>query len=368
MATRQDRCDSCGGAYADGSASGQLSPDSRWARIELSFRCVGCGTTSPLDHLDIDGTLNCAHCGLDQAFDVRTYARVLATAHDVVDLAGTDPEVSRSGSALARDNPYHHIGVSVSESRWTEPGVVGGREALSNRASPGHPLCPRCKLPFSSQLSADRVTLTCPGCHAAETHVSAPAQIYPAAVALVAPAYRHDLRQANAQLSSGGAAKLTCPHCGAPLQTDSHATSVTCAHCHAPALIANKLWFRLGVREPRNQPIWVLFRGRSPRRQTLEQRSDDVDPFEAELQARARAVLAAKGKGAAPPSVQPAPSPIARYAPDSPAAPPPPAYATPALIESSPTPTRNWLPIVILAVVAVVALLGGAAAFLMIQL
>lgn len=301
---------------------------------------------SPLDRFELRGSVSCAHCGLEQALDARAFAHLLDMAHDVVDLAGTDPEVRRPGSPLALDNPYHVVGITVSDRTWVEPGAIGGREALSVRASPGHPLCPRCKAPFAVRLAPDQIVLHCPACNTGETHAwpAPPTTLWPSARALVAPAYRRDLREATATSSRDGTAKISCPHCGAPLHPDLHSTSLTCAHCRAPALISNKLWFRLGVREPHTEPIWVLFAGRSRRRQALEERAADVDPFQRELEARARAVLA--GKNLAPPGPAPALHPLT------------PPGMTPAVPSSPPRRAGSAL----LVVLIVLALLGLTAA------
>lgn len=355
-AERSDRCTTCGAASAAGRVQAELGTDARWARVELSFRCVGCGFSSPLDHLDLDGTLSCAHCGLDQAFDVRAYSRVLSTAHDVVDLCGADPEVRRPGSALSRDNPYHHIGVSVSDQAWTEPHVVGGREALGVRVSPGHPLCARCHVPRVPYPSHDQFGLRCPRCNGLESYALVPQaqSFHPAVIAVVAPGHRCDVRQVSEAITAGGAAKLGCPHCGAPLTLDPHATSVTCAHCHQPSLISSKLWYRLGVREPRTEPIWLWLRGRSPRRLALEQRAHGVDPFELELQERARAVLAARGRPApiaSPPHIAPAPR-----------AAPPALGGSP--LQFTPAPRSNLGPLVVAAAAVLMLVLGAAVAAL----
>jgi hypothetical protein len=178
----------------------------------------------------------------------------------------------------------------------------------------------------------------------------------------LADAYRENWRRAESVIHDRGVASVSCPHCGAPLRTDGHSTTAVCTHCRAPSLISSKLWFRLGLREPRIEPIWVLLRGRSPRRRLLEDKAANVDPFELELQARARAALASKGAasnpialpGAAPPA-PPAPAwPAA--SPGYPAAPPPAIYPPLAPTASRAGGSSRALIVVVVIVVAAILL------------
>ncbi len=322
----------------------------RWARVECQFRCVACSASSPLNHIELGGRLSCTHCGVEQSFDGRVFGHVLSVAHDVVDLAGSDPAVRHSpqNGRLTLENPFKHVGVSASEWQWTEERVVAGRAPLVVRVSPGHPLCGRCKVPLVVQAQVGHTLLAaCQRCGARETHaLPAAASLYPAALGALAAEHRTDRRQAHDHVGSDGVASLACPQCGAPLVTDLHSTTVLCRHCGAQSLVSSRLWFRLGVREPKPEPIWVLFSGRSERRRKLE--ATDVDSFELELQARARAVLAGRT-----PSASPQAQAVPRVSAPAAAAPVP-------LPASAPVPRRTGM-IVIILLVSVLGVLVGAA-------
>ena len=370
VASSLSRCGVCGVDYSTATTGGTLGETERWARLECHFRCTSCGTQSPINHLDLDGAVDCAHCGLEQAFDVGSWTRILSTAHDVVDLAATDPAVRNAdhSSKLRLENPYHHVGAAMADRTWSEPTAVAGRSELTLRVSPGHPLCEACKLPFHVDArQPGSLRLSCTGCGATQTHCMPPttATFCAAVGAVAASAHRTDMATANSQLTSTGAASVTCPQCGAPLPTDTHSTTAVCGYCRTQALISSKLWFRLGVSEPRTEPIWLLFRGRSSRRGQLESKDANVDPFEEELKARARAAL-----GGADPA-PPAPLPSAGLPPGGPppvgAAPPaqapPPGlgagFASP--VGQPPRASGSGGAAVAIALVAVMLCLGAAA-------
>ncbi len=140
-------------------------------------------------------------------------------------------------------------------------------------------------------------------------------------------------------------ASLACPQCGAPLVTDLHSTTVLCRHCGAQSLVSSRLCSRLGVREPKPEPVWVLFSGGSERAAGWRPRCGQL---ELELQARARAVLAGRT-----PSASPQAQAVPRVSAPAAAAPVP-------LPASAPVPRRTGM-IVIILLVSVLGVLVGAA-------
>lgn len=312
-----------------------------------------------MNHPDLDGSVTCAYCGLEQTLDARVWSGVMSSAHELVDLCGVNPDVASApeSSPLKVDNPYRNIGVNASERSYEEAAVVGGRAPLEVRISPGQPLCAGCRTPLGWQMVGAELALACGACGRAERYAPVPAvsRLNPALSAVAAQPLRSDMRHVTSHVDPDGVVQMICPNCGAPLAASPGSTQVVCSHCQSPSLVPNKLWFRLGVRAPRVEPIWMLFSGPSPRRQALANAASGVDPFEAELQARARAALAAAGGGgaaaaAAPVDLQPqAPPPVVE-----PAAPYPPGIPE-ALSTDVAGSQRSTM--VVLALVALVVLL-----------
>src|ERR1700683_4713243 len=51
-----------------------------WVAAKCSFQCRSCSFAAPLDHLDVDGTVECMHCGTRQRFNVEGWREGLAFA------------------------------------------------------------------------------------------------------------------------------------------------------------------------------------------------------------------------------------------------------------------------------------------------
>ncbi len=337
------RCTVCGGREGEAPTQVLPSPTERWARVECRFRCVGCGGTSPVVALATSRGLECVHCGLEHGLDARVWSKVAALCHDVIDLAWSAPGVQGS-RALQRDNPYTIVGRTVSDWSWSEPGVVAGREALSVRVAPGAPLCERCHIPLAYQLTPQGLQLDCAGCGSHERHAPVGALGLSALLAVACVEARTDAPAARSTLGSDGVTLVTCPYCGGPLTPDERGATVRCAHCRETSLVSAKLWHRYGRRAPRPEPLWLLLAGRAPRRQQLEARDANVDPFELELQARARAVL--ERQQGVPPAA-PAREPVAPPPAAPPQGPPPgpPLGAPPLAAPPRPPDAGPWAPL-----------------------
>ncbi|HVJ16736.1 MAG TPA: hypothetical protein VM686_14945, partial [Polyangiaceae bacterium] len=50
-----------------------LPPDQSWIALRCGFTCNSCKFLAPLDSLDADGAVECAHCGLRQRFEVTAW-------------------------------------------------------------------------------------------------------------------------------------------------------------------------------------------------------------------------------------------------------------------------------------------------------
>src|SRR5262245_44848647 len=93
-------------------AAPALPNDQYWAAGRAAFTCNSCRFLAPLDSLDADGAVECAHCGLRQRFDIEDWQPALELAHAVADLAGPNPEGRSPHPAIwiGSDNPYATIG------------------------------------------------------------------------------------------------------------------------------------------------------------------------------------------------------------------------------------------------------------------
>ncbi|MDB4995622.1 MAG: hypothetical protein JWM74_3054 [Myxococcaceae bacterium] len=276
--TQKLACDACTATFS--TPRMQAPPrtdDAYWAAVRCELPCRACGLSTPLNELDADGTVECARCGIAQAFAVREWAAVAEHAHDVGDLAGPDPcgRAPNADLAIGADNPFKTTGIKHSAAAFGGP-KKGRVDVL---AGPGHPLCKKCHAPLEMRLDAVahkqcRATATCPQCNEAtifDLPKSARAA-YPALKAIIADGNRADCKHVVFQPGAGGQAVVVrCPNCNAdlpPLEPD--ARHVTCTYCKVAAFIPARAWARQGAPPPPAQMWWMLFRGPSPARVVLE--------------------------------------------------------------------------------------------------
>lgn len=261
-----------------------------WARIEARFACAGCGQLSPVNHLDVDGTATCAHCGLDQPLDPRAWARPLAFAHEVVDLSGVAPWVAASEALRGQRNPHAQVGLTIPAREWTESGAIAGRERLWVRVAPGYPVCARCRAPLALAFEGARTRSQCLHCSDVTVYELpvAAASVYAPARAVLAAEHRADRARAAVQTEVGGAAQLRCPACSAPLAPADH--EARCTYCQTTSIVSSRLWHRLGVAAPRPSAWWVLFAGACGRRASLAA-TREADDIQAAIRASAIAAM-----------------------------------------------------------------------------
>ena len=93
IAPSQDgNCELCQQGFGHPRPTAPSSADgSYWVAVRCSFQCRSCHFLSPLDSLDIDGSVECAQCGMPQRFDVKAWHEALAFAHEVGDLGFPAP-------------------------------------------------------------------------------------------------------------------------------------------------------------------------------------------------------------------------------------------------------------------------------------
>jgi hypothetical protein len=293
---RQD-CKVCGAALSESRLAVPARDDAQyWVGVRCRFQCRSCGHLSPLDHLDMDGSVVCLHCGLSQVFDVGSWDEGLAHAHAAGDLAGPNPEGRHPNPriSIAGRNPFKNIGRSHTSAELAQSGMTIGdgmiqHQSLRVDAAPGHPLCEQCRRPLTIALmSATRSTAKCIPCQRSVDHELPPQapSAYPPLKAVIAEEQALGQRQAKVdQPVSGGAIGIRCPNCDAALTVTGTSQIVTCSFCHASARIPARTFHQLGHDNPEPLVWWMLFAGRSEKRAELERESsrppseDDAPPL-----------------------------------------------------------------------------------------
>ena len=280
--TAQRTCAVCENSLEDRQRIPVSSDGTYWVGLRCHFQCRSCGHLSPLNQLDMDGSVQCHHCGLDQAFDVDSWSEGLQHGHAVGDLAGPHPEGLHPHPRLSivGDNPMARVGVDLTAGELTLSGTTVGEgmvlaRSLKMDASPGHPLCRKCHVPLEHTVDG-RITKTrCPACGlAASYELPKAARRYSEGVrGIVASDLRSDRPSVKAELASGVMA-LACPGCGAGLQDVAEGKTYRCPFCKTVSRIPDRLIQRYFDRAPEPETWWLLFEGASPRRRQLEDTSD----------------------------------------------------------------------------------------------
>ncbi|MEZ4293998.1 MAG: hypothetical protein R3B70_03400 [Polyangiaceae bacterium] len=263
-------CAECGRPIAE--VRVQVPPqgaDTYWVAVKCGFTCNQCKFLAPLDGLDVDGAVDCAHCGLRQRFDVSAWRGALAFAHAVGDLAGPDPEGRAPHPAIwiGDINPHAKVGVELAYADGAQK-----VETIDIQASPGHPVCKRCRVPLTVSLGGHgRVNTRCMTCgdEASFTLSDAGRAGYPALVAAVADEHRTDRPRAQPMPTQAGVIAIRCPGCGAPLSVQGSEKLQTCGFCKAACFVAGRNLAKFLQKTPEPEVWWLLFRGPSEERGSL---------------------------------------------------------------------------------------------------
>ena len=253
----------CATPYAEGTVA-LPQGETYWIAVRCRFQCRSCGHLSPLNHLDMDGSVTCLRCGLDQVFDVESWRDGLQHA-------------MRTGQPEHRGT-FPELGVSASSAELVQSGLKiadGIMTTLSLRvdAGPGHPLCPRCREPLGVELDAGGVaTSRCPTCGDG-MRCALPGQargMCKPIRAVLAEELALDRREASidapATGTAVGAIAIKCPHCSAPLKVTGASTIVTCEYCQASSRIPSRTMFRLGHDHPVPQVWWLQYARIAPKK------------------------------------------------------------------------------------------------------
>jgi len=244
-----------------------IAPDSTWVAVRCAFTCNSCRFLAPLDALDADGAVECAHCGLRQRFDVEQWKSGLAFGHDVGDLAGPLPEGRNPHPVIWIGSENTHVETGIS--RTFEHETFG---VLAVDAAPGHPVCGRCREPLGVSVPTPGTVHTlCSRCGDRATHAISDAAraLYPSLIAAVSEELRSDRPKARTTATAAGVVALTCPSCGAPLELREGGTVHTCRYCNTSCIVPHQSVLRAMHRTPEPSIFWLLFQGLSPARSGL---------------------------------------------------------------------------------------------------
>ncbi|MBI2392983.1 MAG: zinc ribbon domain-containing protein [Deltaproteobacteria bacterium] len=283
--TGRAECSVCGGTIANAPTVQAREDGNYWACVlECDFACRACGMRSPLDGLDLDGTVECRRCGVQQTFDLEQWDEVLNFAEDVADCAGPP---GRLGKGPVDGNPYAEIGVTHTFAEKTLSGMIIDGEGMKPRnlrlrATPGVPLCERCHVPLDVQIDREewKAQASCPRCHDRAVY-DTPEGAFERngdIAAVLADDHRCDREPVHVHASPGGAAvAIACPRCDAALPVAGEATMVTCGYCGTPCRIPSRLLGKLASSAPKPKRWWILFDDDSYQRLGVDPDADDDD-------------------------------------------------------------------------------------------
>lgn len=278
--TERDQCEVCETALDQPLESPPRDDGAYAVAVRCEFQCRQCGKLAPLNHLDLDGSVICAHCGLDQAFDVGAWKEGLRHAHGVGDLAGPAPEgrFPHQQYSIVGANPAAGIGVrqtsqtSTQASRHVDDGIVRTR-SLRLEASPGHPLCPACHEPLDVTLEPDVSTTICRRCGDTATYELPPrsADLHKPLRAVQAEDHRRDHLDIRLDIrGEGGSVAVACPGCGATLPDAGQTKVIVCQFCQTVSRIPDKVRQQTFHITPEKETWWLWFHGNSQMRRRVE--------------------------------------------------------------------------------------------------
>jgi LSD1 subclass zinc finger protein len=264
ICAREGRCSHCKKPHERPVVLPPRSDGAYWVCIECDFKCRACGFKVPLNHLDMDGAMLCARCGLEQAFEVVRWREALGHAHAVGDFF-------RDGGAGGLENPFRTVGTSRTSATVTTEGA----NALEITASPGGPLCTACRSPLDVEIAGEGTsTVSCKACGERASYAvpAAARKMARALRAIVATEHRTDRPEVTVEEASGATAiAVKCPSCSAPLEVTEDSRFVACAYCKTTSRIPDRTWFRLRGGEPATESMWLLFSGPSPLREEKDE-------------------------------------------------------------------------------------------------
>ncbi|MBW2524938.1 MAG: hypothetical protein JRI23_12210 [Deltaproteobacteria bacterium] len=313
--TAHSACDHCGTATGEHAVQVSFRSDGYLSvAVQMEFQCRACGHFAPANFLDLDGSLSCAHCGIEQAFAPRRFRDVLLAAHDVGDLAGPHKEghPANRSALIGKENPHGAIGrtesVHATSLRRSDEIDLKVRLKLTR----GRRLCHSCQMPVELYPDGQgQVTTVCSYCQA-RVEYALPAggrELYGPLLGVIADEHRSDWQRSETVSADPGApVAIQCPSCHAPLKVSASTSFARCQYCSTESVIPARAWARATGEDATPQIWFALFHGPSQARKRLAMEAAMEETF----LRRARAARS----GASPhhpPLGAPPPSPQTRF-------------------------------------------------------
>jgi hypothetical protein len=245
-----------------------------WVALRCTFQCRACGHLSPLNYLDLDGSVLCFSCGLDQAFARSSWVTALEHAHGVADLCGSPegkhphPRVS-----IAEENPFQS-GTSFSHQ---QSGLVIERgmqvpTTLNVEVTARQPSCQKCNVALVVQKTAPlHVRTQCPRCGEARSYALPPHAngIVKGLCAEISDEHGDDRPFTRIEADA-----LRCPNCGGSLNVNPGEKLANCPFCRTTSRLPQKTMYRGGGSRVEAETWYLAFEGPSAMRKRLERAPD----------------------------------------------------------------------------------------------
>lgn len=248
-----------------------------WVAVSAEFQCRACGHLSPLNYLDLDGSVKCLRCGLDQAFARSSWKTAIEHAHAVGDLGGSPegrhphPHIS-----IAADNPYRDtVSARHQQSGFAIERGVQVPVSLAISASIAQPSCEKCRAPLLTERGVPgEVKTRCATCGETRSY-RLPLEatgLVDGLVGVMAGEHRSDQLVTRVEVDTSQPELLTlrCPSCGANLPATSATRHVVCGFCRTSSRLPEKTFFRGGRETATAEQWWLAFEGPSLMRRRLE--------------------------------------------------------------------------------------------------
>lgn len=213
--------------------------DGSWVEVHCHFRCAGCQRRSPVNHLDLDGEVECLRCGEANDFDPGQWLDAIDHARAC---AHNEPgQAAEHGDDALRPNRIR-------------------QKTLVTRAAAGHPACQECQVELTVERCAvGMLVVSCPSC-AHEWKYVLPRGTRASRPELGgAIAAAHARGGGMARLVEGGeegARGIECPNCGAAVDHPTGTVVARCSYCRMTLRIPQR---GLAAEEDLTPEPWWLF-------------------------------------------------------------------------------------------------------------
>lgn len=245
-----------------------------FVRATASFRCRSCGQRSAFEGFDVDGTVDCDHCGMTQAYDLGVWSEAFRFVHGLTDLGrspATDPD-----TLAGMQNPFAEAGETRAVYTFTTSGLttvdgVQRTASLDLSVALAHPLCPRCQGVLELRDASGLLETACTACgdRASYRVPESPYRIQPLPTAVVEGSARSDAAPVKVE-GDAGALAIRCPSCSASLAATGTDSLIACTYCRTLCRIPARTLHALRPKGAAPAPFFVAFRGSSLLRRKLQ--------------------------------------------------------------------------------------------------